>query len=217
VVRATEASAVDCCKGPEPLRCSCRSPLGPPLAAVLPAVAALCPRPAAHFFSSHLYTLRALVRASHARWSSFGGGRIPQNYLVWKNLKIDSQPYYHPPHSHEAPSGSGGSPIAAEAEEVVGDPVVRPGKAAYPATISRTLQRVPCNGYPTGRYPLVQGTRPLWQVRVPCNGYPTKHLPAMVMLPTLRTLHRVPCNGYTIGHTPLPHGIAHRTTGHTPL
>ena len=53
------------------------------------------------FFSAHLYTLRALVRGSHASRSSFGGRRIPQNYLVWEILKIDSRPYKLSPSSHD--------------------------------------------------------------------------------------------------------------------
>ena len=50
--------------------------------------------------SPHLYTLRAIVRGTHANWSSFGGRRIPQNYLVWEILKIDSRLYKPTPSSH---------------------------------------------------------------------------------------------------------------------
>lgn len=73
--------------------------------AVLPAGRLQFFRSAAlYFFSSHLYTLRAWVRGSHATRSSFGGGRIPQNFFVCENLKIDSRPYWTPSRPHSPKS-----------------------------------------------------------------------------------------------------------------
>jgi hypothetical protein len=175
---------------------------------VAPTVLLRCtPSSAALCFSPLLYTHRTSVSGPHARRSSFGGGRIPQNYLVWENLKIDSRPYCAPPRSHEAPSGPRGSPKAGEARKVVGDLVVRPEEAGYPATIlgypaTRTLQRDP-----TAPSALCYRAHPsVLQWATLCNtGHPTVASP-----PRTCNDSWLPCSAYPATRTIAPLALCYR-------
>src|SRR3954467_15076374 len=84
------------------------------------------------FISSHLYTLRALVRGLHAGGSSFGERRIPRNYLVWEILKIDSPPYKVPRSSHDQQSRPPGLEDGWQRRQVVLVAVVDAQKESVP-------------------------------------------------------------------------------------
>jgi len=165
VVRATEASAVDCCKGPEPLRCSCRSPLRTAARSGFTRCSRVVPSPGCPLlFLPLVYPTgsgQSLARQTELiRW-----GANSAKLFSMENFKNRLAAILPPPSLARSTLGVWGVPDSCGGRGSRRRPCgaawegcIPCNNFAYPAT--RTLQRVPCNAYPATAIP--QSTCPLW-------------------------------------------------------